>query len=226
MQFPPQKEFKLLNKTVDGDTVSDADYNYAKKVYNDFKCPNLGAFNDLYLITDALLLTDVMETFRKNSLDQSRFGLEPVHYYTLPGFSYDAMLRHTRVRIELMSIEHSEIAKMVYTNVRGGLCQVSHRYAKANNKYLPDNDNTEPPYVVHYLNLQQAVANGVLVKKTHRIIAFKQQNWLQSYINFNNEIRKNATTESLKNDAMIRYTRLRIELRSVEHSEIAKLIVQ
>lgn len=46
---------------------------------------------------------------------------------------------------------------------------------------------------------QHALKAGLELKNVHRIIKFEQENWLSSYINMNNELRKKATTESVKN---------------------------
>ena len=47
------------------------------------------------LITDILLLADVFENFRKMSMET--YCLDPIHYYSLPGLSRDAMLKYTGV---------------------------------------------------------------------------------------------------------------------------------
>ena len=54
-------------------------------------------------------------------------------------------------------------------------------------------------YVVHYRNLQYYLSEGLVLKKVHRILEFKQSDWMKSYIDFNTEKRKEATNEADKN---------------------------
>ncbi|XP_011883678.1 PREDICTED: uncharacterized protein LOC105570839, partial [Vollenhovia emeryi] len=77
------------------------------------------------------------------------YDLDPAHYYTLPGYTWDAMLKYTGVRFELLT--DIDMLLFVERGVRGGLSQCSHRYARANNKYLPSHDPLEAStYLMYY----------------------------------------------------------------------------
>ena len=52
----------------------------------------------MYLRIDVCGLADVFEKFRYICLE--KYELDPVYYYTLPGLSWDAMLKKTEIKIE------------------------------------------------------------------------------------------------------------------------------
>ena len=54
-------------------------------------------------------------------------------------------------------------------------------------------------YVVHYRNLKCYLSLGLILKKVHKILEFKQSAWMKPYIDFNTQKRKEATNEADKN---------------------------
>ena len=279
-QLPSREDF--FNNLTESQ-ISEGDYEHAQNVWRTFEHNNLGEYSDHYLKTDVLLLCDVFESFRNMTLKTHK--LDPAHYFTSPGMTWDAMLRFTGVKLELL-LDY-DMLLMFEQGIRGGLCQVSHRFAQSNNKYMKTYDETRetwfityldannlyahamcrflpygdfkwvnlpeelnleeleedsdygyvlevdvsypaklhelhndmpflpesrtPPgskfkkliahlgekrkYVVHYVALKQAIQHGLRVTKIHRAIRFRQSRWLQSYIDFNTQLRTNATNQ-------------------------------
>ena len=144
--LPPKEAFY---SKLSEEHVSDTDYERALKVWKHFGIRTLGQYHDLYLRTDVLLLTDVFENFR--DLCMEYYGLDPAHYYTLPNFAWDAMLLKTGVEIE--QLHDQEMFEMVEKGMRGGMCQVSHKLAVANNKYMGEAyDENKPSNYISYLD--------------------------------------------------------------------------
>ncbi|CAH1101901.1 unnamed protein product [Psylliodes chrysocephalus] len=268
-------------------------YLRAQEIWSKFNCRNLGQYVDLYMKTDIMLLADVFERFR-NSCHKT-YGLDPAHYYTLPGFTWDAMLKYTKQELDLLT--DIDMFMFVESGIRGGLSQVcTKRRAHANNKYIENYDSSKPTnylmyfdvnnqyewamsqflpyggfewdntnidvisipddapfgyilevdleypevlhdshkdlpfcsehinpktnlppktskeltklmatlnskikYVIHYRTLKQALDQGLILKKIHRVLKFKQAPWLKSYIELNTELRKESKNEFEKN---------------------------
>ena len=128
--------------------VSDEDFEHAQRVWKEFELKNMGDFHDLYLKTDVLLLADVMENFRK--LCEKHYGLDPAHFFTVPGMAWDAMLKMTEVDLELL--EDVDQLLMIEKGIRGGISNAFKRYAKANNKFMQSFDPELKSSFIVYLD--------------------------------------------------------------------------
>ncbi|KAF0705089.1 C2H2-type domain-containing protein, partial [Aphis craccivora] len=109
--------------------VTESDFEHAKLVWDHFKCETMGEYSDLYLKIDELLLADVFENFR--DVCMCAYNLNAAHYFTAPGLSFDAMLKFTGQKLEML-LDY-DMLLMFENGIRGGLVQASKRYAKANN---------------------------------------------------------------------------------------------
>jgi hypothetical protein len=134
--LPDIKQF--FSKLTDSDITED-DYRRAQSIWTEFNCKTMKDYHDHYLKTDVLLLADVFEAFRVTAMDA--YKLDPLHYYSLPGFSWDACLLKTGVKLELITDEEQSL--FIENSMRGGISTITHRYAKANNEFHPDDFDSQ-----------------------------------------------------------------------------------
>ena len=66
--FPSKEQFY---SQLNNEYISDDDYKHAKRVYKGFGLENTGEYHDLYLLSDVLLLADVIENVRKTCIQYS-----------------------------------------------------------------------------------------------------------------------------------------------------------
>ena len=89
-------------------------------------------YRDLYLKTGVLLLADVFEKFVNMCLDY--YGLDPCHYFSSTGLSWDAMFKMTKTDLDLIS--DIDMHLFIEKEMRGGIFYIAKRHSKANNKYM------------------------------------------------------------------------------------------
>ena len=88
-------------------------------------------YSILYLKKDVCHLSDVFQKFSNFCCET--YGLDPRYSYTLPGFSWQAMLKMTEIELDLISDQDMYLFLM--DSIRGGITQVNKKYSKADNKY-------------------------------------------------------------------------------------------
>ena len=128
IELPSKKDFY---SEVNLEDISDKDYKPAQKVFNEY-CKNMGDYHDLYVQTDTVLLADVFEKFREKCIEI--YQLDPAHFLSAPGLAWQACLKKTNVRLELLT--DINMLLMIESGIRGGISQSIHKYAKANNKCM------------------------------------------------------------------------------------------
>ena len=144
-ELPTKEQFySILNN----ESISDEQYKHAQNVWNTFKLQSMGEYHDLYLKCDVLLLADVFENFRKTCIQY--YKLDPCHYFTSPGLSWDAMLKMTDIKLELMV--DIDMFHFIEKGMRGGISYIANRYGKANNKYMKNYDEKAPSKYIMYLD--------------------------------------------------------------------------
>ena len=104
-----------------------------------------------------VLLADVFEKFISTCLKY--YGLDPCHYFSAPGLSWDAMLKMTK--IELEKISDPDKYMFFEQGMRGGVSHINKRYSKANNKYCPDCDNKKPKKYILYLDMNNLYGHAL-----------------------------------------------------------------
>ena len=142
----PDKEsfYSSLNM----ENIDDNDYRHGNNVFKNFKLENLGEYHDLYVQSDTLLLAGVFENVRNMCIKV--YELDPAHFLSLPGLAWQACLKKTNVKLELLT--DYDMLLMVEEGIRGGICHSIHRYAKANKKYMKNYDKNKESSYIQYLD--------------------------------------------------------------------------
>lgn len=173
--FSKLYETKLPGKaafynTITGSGVSDNDYAHAQVVWNTFECKNLKEYAELYLKSDVLLLADIFENFRETCL--TTYGLDAAQFYTLPGLSWSAVFKYTKISLELLTdIEQYQFIKR---GIRGGICQAVCRYSQANNKYMQDYNPDKPSSFLSYIDM-----NNLYGWSLSQCLPYKDFKWVE-----------------------------------------------
>ena len=128
---PKHAYYSILNDQ----EITDEDYEHSIKIWKEDQIKNLGEYHDLYLKIDVLLLAEIFENFRNVCL--KHYELDPAHYYTSPGLSWDALLKFSKQKLELLSDINT--IQFIESGIRGGVSMISYRHSIANNKYMMKN---------------------------------------------------------------------------------------
>ena len=167
--------------------ITSVDYRHAKRVYKEFKLKNLGDYHDLNVQSDTLLLADVFENFRNKCIEI--YELDPAHFLSAPGLAWQACLKKTGVKLELLT--DIDMLLMVEKGVRAGICPTNvHRYAKANNKYMKNYDRKTTLYPM-YLD-----ANNFYGWAMSQKLPVNSFEWVEELSQFNKDLIKDYDQNS------------------------------
>ena len=144
-QLPIKKDFFSI---LYNQHITHEQYDHAQTVWNTFNLKTMGDYHDLYLKSDTLLLADIFENFRKTCLQY--YKLDPCHYFSSPGLSWDAMLKMTKIKLEL--ITDIDMFQFIEKGLRGGVSYIANRFSEANNKYMENFDENKPSKYIMYLD--------------------------------------------------------------------------
>ena len=128
-ELPPKEAFCSSiddGKRGKGDGhISNDKYSHLKNVWQEFGFKTFKDFHNHYLKKDVLLAADVFEKFIDTCLKY--YNLDPCHYFSAPGLSWDAMLKMTKVELE--KISNADMHLFIEKGMRGGICHFSKRYS-------------------------------------------------------------------------------------------------
>ena len=162
-KLPNKEEFfnKINNKD-----ISDEDYNHAQTVFEKFKCKNLLDYSILYLKTDICHLSDIFQKF--SDFAYETYELDPRNSFTLPGFSWQAMLKMIKIELELIS--DPDMYLFLMDTIRGGISVCNKKHVIADNKYI--NKNTKNNRYLLYLD-----ANNLYGYSMIQSLPYKNFKW-------------------------------------------------
>ena len=132
--LPPKNNFYSELTLED---ITNKDYNHAQKVFEKY-CTDMGDYHNLYVQTNTLLFADVFEKSRDKCIEI--YGLDPSYFLSAPGLAWQACLKKTEVKLELLT--DYQMVLIIQEGIREEMCRSAHTYAKANNKYMKNYDKS------------------------------------------------------------------------------------
>ena len=117
------------------------------------------------------------------------YELDPVYFVSAPGLSWQGCLKKTGVKLEL-STDYDMIL-MTEKGITGGICQATHRYPKANIKYMKNCDKNIESSYIEYLDANNL--HGWAMSQKLPTNGFK---WVEDLSQFNEGFTKNYDENS------------------------------
>ena len=167
----PDKE--AFHSNLNMEDITDLNYRHEKTVFEYLINKNLGDYHDLYVQSDTLLLADVFENVRNMCIKV--YELDPVHLLSAPRLAWQACLKKTEVKLELLT--DVDMLLMVEKGIRGGICHAIYRYAKANNKIMKNCNKDKEESFLQYLDVKNLY--GWAISQKLPVSGFK---WKKKYV--------------------------------------------
>ena len=158
-----------------------------KEFVKTFEIKHLGEYHDLYLKRGTLLLADFFEKFIKMFLKM--YHLDPVKFFSSPGLAWQAALKKTEVKLELLT--DIDMLLMIEKEIRGEICHAIHQYAKANNTYMKEYDKNKESSYFKYWNV-----NNIYGWAMSQKVPVNKFEWIKDISKFNENFLKKYNKES------------------------------
>ena len=110
--------------------VTNDEHAIANRIWKDAGCTSLKDYMMLYLKLDVFLLADVFETFRFTVKGEDD-GLDPLHFYSIPGLSWSSALKTMSRPLELL--DDSTLYQFFECGIRGGMTFINKHRVTASN---------------------------------------------------------------------------------------------
>lgn len=124
-------DINLWYSTLKKSSPSKEDIDSTIQYFNDKGYKSIYEYATDYMMTDVFLLLEIIYDFKTTSFNT--YGVDPLHYYTLPGYAWDVTLKTIDIKPCLLKDE--SMIDIIIENIRGGISTVSVR------KWLVDDDN-------------------------------------------------------------------------------------
>ena len=169
----PSKEYFYSGLNLE--KITDDNYKHAQKVWRTFNMCNTKEYHNIYVQSDTVLLAKIFENFHKTCL--RIYELDPAYFLSAPGLAWQACLKTTQVNLELLA--DYDMFLMIESGKRGGISQVTHHYAKANNKHMENVNTNVKSTFLEYLDANNLY--GYAMCKKLPVSNFKWSNDLNKY---------------------------------------------
>ena len=116
------------------------------------------------------------------------YELDPAHFLLLPGLAWQACLKKTNVKLELLTDYD-----VINGRRRVGICHSIHRRAKANNKYMENYDKNEESSYIQIFD-----ANNLCGWAMSQKLPVNNFKWVEDASKINEEFIKNYNKNNIK----------------------------